>query len=288
MITVLTPSYNRGCLIKNVYYSLIRQTFNDFEWVVIDDGSSDSTSNIVQSLKEEGRIRIVYKKKENGGKHTALNMGIAIAKGDLILIVDSDDSLPKDSLFNINQEYIKIKDDISIGGVCGFMAHHNGTIIGTWTYPLSMDVSSIEIRYKYRFKGDMCEVFKTQVLREFPFPEIKDELFCPEDLVLNRISKKYKLRLFDKVIYYRDYLDGGLTSKIVKIRMKSPVGSMMCYAEIVETDIPFIYKIKAAINYWRFRLCNSGKKTYPKLRYGWYIIAPLGFLLHIKDILFMK
>ena len=70
--------------------------------------------------------------------------------------------------------------------------------------------------------------------------------------------------------------------------MKSPVGSMMCYAEIVETDIPFIYKIKAAINYWRFRLCNSGKKTCPKLRYGWHIMAPLGFLLHIKDILFMK
>ena len=176
MITVLTPSYNRGILLKDIYCSLIKQTFKDFEWIVIDDGSSDSTKDIVESLKEEGKINIVYVKKKNGGKHTALNRGVAIAKGELVLIVDSDDSLPSDSLFNINQQYLEIKNDSSIGGVCGFMAHHNGTIIGTWTYPLSMDVSSIEIRYKYRFKGDMCEVFKTQVLREFPFPEIKDEL----------------------------------------------------------------------------------------------------------------
>ena len=97
MITVLTPSYNRGILLKDIYCSLIKQTFKDFEWIIIDDGSSDSTKDIVESLKEEGKINIVYVKKKNGGKHTALNRGVAIAKGELVLIVDSDDSLPSDS-----------------------------------------------------------------------------------------------------------------------------------------------------------------------------------------------
>lgn len=284
MITVLTPSYNRGILLKDLYCSLIKQTFKDFEWIVIDDGSSDSTKDIVESLKEEGKINIVYVKKKNGGKHTALNRGVAIAKGELVLIVDSDDSLPSDSLFNINQQYLDIKNDSSIGGVCGLMAHHDGTVIGQQALSSSKDISSIEMRYRFGFQGDVCEVFRTSVLREFPFPEIDNEKFCPEALVLNRIAKKYKLRFFYCVIYFRDYLDGGLTSNIVKIRMNSPIASMMCYAEMNQLDIPVKYKLKAAINYWRFRLCYHGSVGRPKLPGIWNCVAPLGLLMHFKDV----
>ena len=284
MITVLTPTYNRAPLLDVLYKSLIEQCCTDFEWIVIDDGSTDSTSALFEKLIRENKIHINYIKKTNGGKHTAINRGVKEAKGDIILIVDSDDSLPNDSLALINKQYLKIKDEESIAGVCGLMAHHDGTIIGERKISSSMNLSSIEMRYKYGFVGDVCEVFKTDVLREFPFPEIENEKFCPEALVWNRIATKYKLHYFNEVIYYRDYLDDGLTSKIVRIRMNSPIASMICYAELNQLDIPFKDKFKAAINYWRFRLCYNGSGSYPKLFGLWNAIAPLGWLMHLNDI----
>ncbi len=284
MITVLTPTYNRASLLINLYQSLIKQDFDDFEWVIVDDGSIDATTDIVDQFIQERQIVITYIKQANGGKHRALNRGVKEAKGELVLIVDSDDTLPKDSLLNINQHYVDIKDNSSIGGVCGLMAHHDGTIIGERKISSSMNLSSIEMRYKYGFVGDVCEVFKTEILREFPFPEIENEKFCPESLVWNRIATKYKLHYFNEVIYYRDYLDDGLTSKIVRIRMNSPIASMMCYAELNQLDIPFKDKVKAAVNYWRFRLCYSGSKSYPSLLGLWNAVAPLGWLMHLNDI----
>ena len=284
MITVLTPTYNRASLLINLYQSLIKQDFDDFEWVIVDDGSVDATTDIVDQFIQERQIAITYIKQANGGKHRALNRGVKEAKGELVLIVDSDDSLPNKSLSIIYSHYLDIKDNSSIGGVCGLMAHHDGTIIGERKISSSMNLSSIEMRYKYGFVGDVCEVFKTDVLREFPFPEIENEKFCPEALVWNRIATKYKLHYFNEVIYYRDYLDDGLTSKIVRIRMNSPIASMICYAELNQLDIPFKDKFKAAINYWRFRLCYNGSGSYPKLFGLWNAIAPLGWLMHLNDI----
>ena len=284
MITVLTPTYNRASLLINLYQSLIKQDFGDFEWVIVDDGSVDATTDIVDQFIQERQIVITYIKQANGGKHRALNRGVKEAKGELVLIVDSDDSLPINSLSIIYSHYLDIKDNSSIGGVCGLMAHHDGTIIGERKICSSMNLSSIEMRYKYGFVGDVCEVFKTDVLREFPFPEIENEKFCPEALVWNRIATKYKLHYFNEVIYYRDYLDDGLTSKIVRIRMNSPIASMICYTELNQLDIPFKDKFKAAINYWRFRLCYNGSGSYPKLSGLWNAVAPLGWLMHLNDI----
>ncbi len=284
MITILTPAYNRGHLLGKLYQSLVNQDFEDFEWLIVDDGSSDSTTDIVDKFLQDKKIIISYIKQSNGGKHRALNRGVKESKGELILIVDSDDSLPKNSLSVINRYYLEIKDNPLIGGVCGLMAHHDGTIIGERNASSPMDISSIEMRYKYGFTGDVCEVFKAEVLRECPFPDIENEKFCPEALVWNRIARKYKLRFFDSVVYYRDYLEGGLTSKIVRIRMNSPIASMMCYAELNQLDIPFKEKLKAAVNYWRFRLCYSGKSWYPRLTKVWDFVAPLGWLMHLNDV----
>lgn len=284
MITVLTPTYNRASLLINLYQSLTKQDFEDFEWVIVDDGSTDTTTDIVDKFIKEQKIVITYIQQLNGGKHKALNRGVKESNGELILIVDSDDSLPQNSLSIIQRYYLDIKDNPLIGGICGLMAHHDGTVIGKRNVSSPINISSIEMRYKYGFVGDVCEVFKIDVLREFPFPELDNERFCPEDLVLNRIAKKFKLLFINDVIYLRDYLEGGLTSKIVKIRMQSPIASMMCYAEILQNDIPYIYKLKAAINYWRFRFCYHGKGSFPKIRGIWNVASLIGWGMHIKDV----
>ena len=277
LITVFTPTYNRAHLLPRLYESLRAQTFQDFEWIIVDDGSTDDTEEVVKSFFPPlGRMEGGLIRQPNGGKHRAINRGIQEAKGDLFFIVDSDDSLPRESLETIVKYYSQVKDDNSFGGVCGYMANHDGTIIYRGN---KQEV----LRYKYNIEGDMAEIFRTAVLKEIPFPEIDGERFCPEALVWNRIAQKYKLRVFNSVIYYRDYLPGGLTDRIVAIRMNSPIASVTHYQELNSYNVPLKQKIKAAINYWRFRACVAKGKQVPKLPWYWFWCRPLGFAMHLKD-----
>lgn len=285
LITVFTPSYNRASFLLDVFECLCKQTFRDFEWIVVDDGSTDNTKDVMDMIIarcDTFPIRCIYK--ENGGKHTAINVGVKKAKGELFLILDSDDSLPKYSLEIIAKQNETCSSKKDCAGVCGLMAHHNGERIGGGFSAEELYESSLYLGYKLGVTGDLLEVFKTSVLREFPFPEINGEKFCPEVLVWNRIAVKYKLYCFNKVVYYRDYLEGGLTDNIIKIRMKSPVATCMTYSEMLAYSIPIIQKIKAAINYWRFRCCvQTYTPQVPRVKYFWRIFRPIGYLMHIKD-----
>lgn len=290
LLTIFTPLYNRAGFLNTIYISLKKQTVKDFEWLIVDDGSSDNCESILSDIvsKHDNSFNICFYKKANGGKHTAINLGVCKAQGELFLILDSDDSLPPNSVASIIQEYKDVAMDSTIGGVSGLMAHHNGTLIGSGYPANGLIASSLDLRYKYNVTGDLIEVFKTNVLREYPFPEIIGERFCPEALVWNRIARKYKLKCFNEVVYYRDYLDGGLTDNIVKIRMKSPIASMMCYSELNKLNIPFKQKLKAAINYWRFRFCLNVKHRFSDISLLWIWVIPLSYLMHINDMKIVK
>jgi len=283
-VTVMTPTYNRGTLLARVYESLLRQTLTDFEWLVVDDGSTDGTRAVVEQFIAQGKLDIRYIAKPNGGKHTAINVGAREARGELFFILDSDDILPPDALLIVDRYWQQVRDDASFGGVCGMDARFNGSRIGTGLPQNIIDCNSLEIRLKYGVTGDMKEVYRTSVMREFPFPEIAGERFCPEDLVWNRIAQKYKLRFFNDVIYWVEYQPGGLTSRIVKIRMDSPVASTTHYSELSSYDIPLREKIKAAINYWRFRACLSDKRNAPGISPRWWWLRPAGELMHRRDL----
>lgn len=289
-ISILTPTYNRGKLLLPLYDSLKNLTFEDFEWLIVDDGSEDDTEQYalswIEHNIENAEFPIRYIKKSNGGKHTAINRGVREASGELILILDSDDTLPADSLATIAQYYEQCKGYKDCAGVCGLMAHHDGQLIGSGFPKEPMYESALQFRYaeKGNVTGDLLEVYKTSVMREFPFPEIENEKFCPESLVWNRIANKYKLFCFNKVIYYRDYLDGGLTSKIVRIRMNSPIASTMTYAEMLDYNISLKWKIRSAINYWRFKYCISNKSLKaPAVKWYWRLFQLVGLLIHLKD-----
>lgn len=290
LISILTPTYNRGKLLLPLYESLKNLTFEDFEWLIVDDGSEDDTEQYALSWIahniQNAEFPIRYIKKSNGGKHTAINRGVREANGELILILDSDDTLPADSLATIAQYYEQCKGYKDCAGVCGLMAHHDGQLIGTGFSKEPMYESALQFRYaeKGNVTGDLLEVYKTSVMREFPFPEIENEKFCPESLVWNRIANKYKLFCFNKVVYYRDYLEGGLTSKIVRIRMNSPIASTMTYAEMLDYNISLKWKIRSAINYWRFKYCISNKSLKaPAVKWYWKVFQIIGLIMHLKD-----
>lgn len=297
MITVFTPTYNRGNLLNRLYQSLCQQTHKDFEWIIVDDGSTDGTQNIVSSLILEhnniqGSFPFHYFKKINGGKHTAINLGVKYAEGELFFIADSDDFLPKDSLQIVHKEWSKIKHDNTFLGVCGIDADLNGKIIGSGLPKDYIDCHAWDLSPIYKVTGDLKEVFRTDVLRQFPFPEIKGEKFCPEVLVWFRMACNYKMRFFNRIIYIADYQKNGITSSITRLRMNSPIGSMLTYSELVHYPIPFKDKLKNAINYWRFRFCLTTKNKagvspnevdIPKISGRWYFLAPIGYLMHLKD-----
>lgn len=285
-ITIFTPTYNRAYNLKNVYDSIIAQTYKDFEWIVVDDGSSDNTQQLINSFQEENKIQIKYFYQKNSGKHFAINSGVSLAEGELFVILDSDDKLPENSLSLIAENYKKIENIKEVGGVCGRKAYFDGSVVGNSNGINEIITDSLEIRYKHHITGDLAEVFKTEVLKEINFPEISNEKFCPEALVWNRISKKYKLFFFDQIVYNCEYLPDGLTSKIVKIRMTSPIASMLTYSELESYNIPFVQKIKANINFWRFSF-NSNYSFSKKLKMvsvvNSFFGLPLGFVLYLKD-----
>lgn len=285
LITVFTPTYNRAHLLKRVYESLLQQQMPDFEWLLIDDGSTDATENVVRSFIVEGKILIKYFKQPNLGKHVAINKGVLNAQGAYFLMLDSDDYLPVNALLILKEKIEYAKQFKNIGGVVGCKTFVNKRLILT-KFKENTISNSLDIRFKYNVQGDLAEVFKTAVLKDFPFPEIENEKFCPEALVWNRIAQKYDLLFFNEAIYVAEYLPDGLTHKIVKIRMNAPIASMLHYAELANYNVPLLIKLKSAINFWRFSY-NSSFSLLQKMKYikhFFYVtMLPLGFLMYLND-----
>ena len=249
LVTVFTPVYNRKNLIGNLYQSLLSQTYKNFEWIIVDDGSTDDIDEIIKSYQNEDRILIRFIKQENGGKHRAINNGVLHAKGELFYIVDSDDYLTKDSIERIVFHYQYIKNNDKFAGVCGMKCFPDGSRIGkevTWKI---LKDSWINYWIIKNIKGDVAFVFKTSVLRNYLFDDIPGEKFCAESLVLNRIGKNYLMLFFNEKIYIAEYLSDGLSVSSIKNRMNSPNYAMRIYSEMASLDIPYLKKIKAHISH---------------------------------------
>lgn len=285
-ITILTPTYNRASLLPRLFDSLLRQTNKDFEWIVVDDGSTDDTREVVANLKEKcgGAFPMDYVYKANGGKHMAINIGAERARGELLFIADSDDLLTDDALETVENSWHDISDDKSFAGIAGLdIAMDTREVIGSGLPQEHIDCNAIDIRYRHHVTGDMKEVFRTEVLREFPFPEFAGERFCPEQLVWFRMARRYRLRYINKPIYIADYQPDGITAGITRARMRNPSASMLTYAELTECPVPFLVKVKAAINFWRFWHCRTATSVVPRVALRWHWLRPLGWMMHVRD-----
>ncbi len=267
--------------------SLCAQTSFDFEWLVIDDGSTDNTKTFFNSLPiSDFPIRYIHK--ENGGKHRAINMAAKAARGEWFFIVDSDDYLRGDAIETLNRYLKEIENDARFCGVTALRITLDGICIGTPCAYQILDTDYLSYRSKYKIVGDRAEVVRSSIIRSFPFPEIEGEKFCTEAVVWNRIAQKYICRYVNESIYYCDYQEGGLSDTYRQIMRNSPYYSMI-YARDKMTfkALTFKEKIIAAIEYLyflriaRFKLI---KEVYPPIIFYFYILftPPVALYMKIK------
>lgn len=260
MITVFTPTYNRAYIIRTLYESLCRQTYHDFEWIVVDDGSTDDTKALLDGFVKTQKINIRYIYQPNQGKHIAINEGVKVARGDTFFIVDSDDYLTDDALEWVAARWAKVKRDKRYAGIAGTRIHPDGNRIGDDRDFGTIDTDPLSLRSFHHVKGDLAEIWRTEVLRHFPFPIIYGERFCTEALIWGRISQKYILRYINRGIYVCEYLNDGLSANITRCRRNNPEYATMVYSELSRyPQIPFFQKIVYSINFWRF--ATLGQKS---------------------------
>lgn len=245
IVTVFTPTYNRAYRLTKAYESLKKQTDKCFEWIIVDDGSTDNTKDLVETwLKYKNGFKISYYFQKNSGKHIAINFGVKHAAGKLFLILDSDDYLKEDAIEIIIHYANSIKDKKRYGGVVGNKAYFDDITIGRTFEGNIKDINFFQ-REKYGISGDKAEVFYTEVLKLYPFPKFKNEKFCTEALVWNRIAKDgWIFRFFNENIYYAEYLDDGLSKKYWKLMYENPIQASIYYKELSQINKYFTFKDK--------------------------------------------
>lgn len=221
-ITVLTPTYNRKEHLEKLYISLCKQTFQDFQWLIIDDGSTDGTGEYIKKLKSNFKIN--YYLKKNGGKHTALNYSHEYIYGDLVCIVDSDDCLIPHALKIILLDWAKYKYDSKISGLTYLRKQSNGQLASP-IFPRDIQISNvIDFRLNLGIKGDCFEIIKANIFKSFIFPEYPDERFVPEGVLWNYVGSHYNTVYINKIIYLCEYLEKGLTKSGRLLRIENSKG----------------------------------------------------------------
>lgn len=228
-ITIFTPCYNRAHTLPRLYDSLKRQNCKDFEWIIVDDGSSDNTQELISEWKKKEKdFPIIFLRTENGGKHRAINKGVELSSTDFFFIVDSDDYITDNAIESI-QEMISSFSDKELekfAGVSGTKttADHK-SIGGTGDKSSSfIDATNLE-REKYNLTGDKAEVYRTSILKKYPFPSFEGENFLSEEIVWDKIARAgFKIRWFNRPLMICEYRNDGLSKNLEEINKKNPKG----------------------------------------------------------------
>lgn len=225
-ITVFTPLYNRKALLPRLYESLTKQTSFSFEWVICDDCSTDGSYELAKELEEkEDRFPIrVFRAERNGGKHRAVNIGAAQARGFLFFIVDSDDLLTPDAIEKVFAWEKTIRGDNRFAGLGFLRADLSFQSLGTSFAEQFCDCTCLE-REAHNISGDKAEVIYTGFFKKYPFPEFAGETFLSEAVVWDRIAHDgYQIRWINESIYLCEYQPGGLTANWEKNLARNPEG----------------------------------------------------------------
>jgi glycosyltransferase involved in cell wall biosynthesis len=300
LFTVFTPTFNRAHTLPRVFESLKRQTYRNFEWVIVDDGSTDETHALVKAWQNEADFTIRYFWQSNRGKHMAFNRGVKEAQGQFFLPLDSDDACMPESLkrFKFHWDSISIEQRKLFTGVCALCCDQNGKIVGDY-FPFNpTDSNSLEIHYRYKVRGEKWGFQRSEVLRQYPFPEVMGATYVPESVVWSAIAKSYKIRFVNEVLriyFFQNTFSSDQITHLFSHPSRNAKGSAFYYEFRLNEEITwFRYDpwdfFRSAGNYVRFSLhsgigiLRSLRKIRPMLAKGLFLIAlPIGGTVFILE-----
>ena len=227
MISVFTPTYNRADTLHRVYDSIAKQTIQDIEWIVVDDGSTDNTEDVINEFKKKSKFPIRYIKQSNNGKHIAFNRAVEVAQGEFFATVDSDDDFVSNA-FEVMLKYwnaISLESQNKFKGVtCRCYDPETGKTLGPIYKDPILDVSELDAKFIYGFRFDLWGISRTEVLKKYKYPEIlggqKSGLrYYPETIYWNNLSRHYLTRYINEALcgYYKDQ-DNALTGKTIRAK----------------------------------------------------------------------
>lgn len=247
LLTIITPVYNRCELIGRLFESLKNQTSQNFRWIIVDDGSDDDINCVVNDIIKKSSFVIDFYRKDNGGKHTALNLAFSKIETELVIIVDSDDILTPDATESIEKTWENCTDD-DVAGCVFLKGYENGQCVGNsqlenGTYDM------IHAMFSYRIDGDKAEVFRGDILKRYRFPEFPGERYLGEDYIWRQIYLQYRMMYVNEIIYICEYLEGGLTKQGRKLRLMCPLGGMENSKVSFDRRFPLRERVKRA---WLF------------------------------------
>lgn len=275
-ITVFTPTYNRAYRLDKLYNSLLNQTNKDFIWLIVDDGSTDNTTDLVKTWINQGLIKIKYLYQENGGKQRAHNKGVLLCDTELFLCVDSDDYLTNHAIDELLKKWNTIVDKKNICGIVAMRGYSESMPVNSWL-PESVKCSSLYDLYnKYKFKGDALLLYRSDILKLYPFYVAEGEKFIGENYVYLQIDQKYQLSLLHKILYICEYLPDGYSFNIKKVIKLNPKGYMeLKKLEVIHSkklSLKFINSIKYSIG------CILSKEKHPIKKSASKLLTVLAFI----------
>ena len=243
-LTIFTPTYNRGYIIGELYRSLLAQTCRDFCWLVVDDGSTDDTAELIASFAREGKIEITYLRQENGGKQRAHNAGVAACATELFFCVDSDDTLTPTAVEDVLELWARRRSDPRVAGIIAMRGRSATEPLGT-RFPDGLETTTMwDLYYKLHHRGDTALVYRTDVLRAYPYEVAPGEKFIAETSVYHQIDQSYVLAVLPEVIWICAYLPDGYTAHVREVTRQNPVGYLRLKRAFVDYSDTFALKVK--------------------------------------------
>lgn len=282
ILTVFTPAYNRAYTLHKCYESLKRQTSKEFKWLVIDDGSTDNTKELVYKWKKEADFEIKYIYKENGGMHTAHNTAYENIDTELNVCIDSDDYLTDNAVEIIINEWEKVRSD-KLAGLGALNIFESGEVIGT-IFPNELKTSKyFDIYNKYGVSGDKKFIYRTELVKQYPYPEFEGERYVGLDYKYKKLDEKYEIALVNKIVCVVEYMEDGSSKNMLRQYKNNPRG--WCFFRIENLKIPntsLKYKFKECVHYVSSSLIINDKKFIMKSPYKvmTIIALPFGWILN--------
>lgn len=282
-LTVFTPAYNRAHTLPRAFEALKKQSDKRFVWLIVDDGSTDNTREVVESFqKEDCGFKIEYVYKENGGMHTAHNLAYKLIKTELNTCIDSDDTIGDEAVGKILDFWEKNGSD-EFAGIVGFDTDFDGNVIGT-RFPENLKKTTLGAYYKNGRSGDKKLVYRTDVVKKYPpYPEYEGEKLVPLGSLYTLIDQDYELLVLDEALCRVEYQPDGSGASIFRQYRQSPKG--FAYSRIIRMKYSDSFKERAtgAIHYVSSCIFAREKhflKKSPKKLLTVFMI-PFGVLLNI-------